>query len=102
MLIFGGSSGEGLRIPTTDAGVLALVQSSNLPNLALIDHYWEKLTEAGLQALSDCSRLAWHGHARPQHGLGKAYQKRFGNFSSHVLLGILPEPLFPWSAYAFT
>lgn len=101
-LIFGGSSGEGHRTPPTDAGALALVQSSSLPNLALIDHYWENLTEAGLRALLDCSRLAWHGHPRQPHGLGKAYQKRFGNLSSHVLLGIPPAPLFPWSAHAFT
>lgn len=100
--MFSGSSGEGSHTPLTDAGALALVQSSNLPNLAFIDHFWENLTEAGLRALLHCARLAWHGHLWQQHRLDKIFENRFGIVNGHVLRDLLPLSLFPWSAHAFT
>jgi uncharacterized protein (TIGR02996 family) len=104
-LLFGGKVvTKGYR-PPTDEGAEALARSTNLPNLAFIQHYWEGLSEAGLRALLGCERLAWHGWSQlcfNSPGLQQAYRERFKGFDGRDLILMDPQPLFPWATYAWT
>jgi len=102
-LLFMGTARAGEGSAPTDVGSIALAQSANLSNLAVLDCYWQEVSEAGLRTLLESERLAWHGKSDLQHHspeLKQAYQKRFHDFSSFDLFGVRPEPLFPWASWA--
>jgi uncharacterized protein (TIGR02996 family) len=95
VVTFGGYVVDGYKATLTDAGVLALTGSTNLPNLTCINLVEEeRLTRKGWESLLECERFASvHGH---KTAFDERFSKRFplsrAELAGHTLLR-----LFPWS-----
>jgi hypothetical protein len=83
----------------TDAAALALVNTDNLPNLAVLRCYWYHTSEAAVRALWANPRLAWPG--QPYHGapaaLQQACSKRYRGDPIKRDFDDECEEFFPWA-----
>jgi uncharacterized protein (TIGR02996 family) len=101
-LLFGGSSGVPSPHGPTDVGALALVRSTNLPNLAHIETDWPRVSEIGARALLECERFAWAGWPDllgNNKELLQAYRDHFDDFHGTDMLPGDDWRLFPWSKF---
>jgi uncharacterized protein (TIGR02996 family) len=94
VVTFGGYVNDGYKARLTDAGVLALTQSANLPNLTCINLVEANLMYKGWESLLECEQFAsveGHNTARDVR-----FRERFP-LSRGELAGRTLLRLFPWS-----
>jgi uncharacterized protein (TIGR02996 family) len=94
---FGGYVSDGYMARLTDAGVLALTQSTNLPNLTCINLVMSgRLISKGWDSLLECERLA--SVEGDETALNVRFRERFP-LSRAQLAGYTLLRLFPWSHF---